>query len=202
MMQPVEAIMKGVAYLSKWATDTALAYVASPDSFAVLKAEAIAKVHKLAVQMLCPKGTDASKISTTDLQGYAAQAQAAGRNPRVVWVHPTYAPLQQPGQGLRNPLQSAYLSLVARGVVAKVPDAQVAKILAEMFTDQDRRPAVTEPKAQYFAAVYLAEKAGKIVTAPRAGGYIVALKADADAQRAERPKGIRAGTVDPMEQFV
>jgi len=173
-LKPIEAIVRLIRNNCAHNTAVALAYVSEPQAFAGLTDAQRKQVHNGACALL---GLDVT-ATHPELIATAAQFELAGRQPRFSWVHQNYSPYAEPGKARRPALSKQYALAVTAGLIAPPVDF------------------VEACKAGTFAKETNA--GGVILAAPRRGGYILAVKADAEASKAERPSGKKAAAT-PQE---
>ena len=168
-LKPIEALVKGIRNYCAHNTSVALAYISDPASFGVLPEAQRRQVHGGACSLMGLADT----ATAQELQAVAAQFDASGRNPRFSWVHQNYLPYSEPGKTRRPSLAVMFAQAAKQGLI--VPAADFVETCKAATFDKASNPK------------------GIILAAPRRGGYILAVKQDAEASKAERPsKGRKA----------
>jgi hypothetical protein len=160
--KPVEAVLRMIRNNAAHNTSVCLAYVSDPAPFAALTDKQRAQIHGGACSLLGLKET----ATTADLQAAAAQAEREGRNPRFSWVHQNYAPYAEPGKARRPSLAKQFGMATAQGMIQ--PPADFVEVVKAATWNEQGNPK------------------GLILAAPRRGGFILAVKADAEAAKVER----------------
>ena len=174
-LKPVEAIVRLIRNNCAHNTAVALAYVSEPQAFAGLTDAQRKQIHNGACALLGLEitATHAELIAT------AAQFELAGRQPRFSWVHQNYSPYAEPGKARRPALSKQYALAVTAGMIA--PPAEFVEVCKAATFAKDANPQ------------------GVILAAPRRGGYILAVKLDAEASKAERPGKGKKAPATPQE---
>jgi hypothetical protein len=182
-----EAVLKLVAFGSKWNTDAVYAYVAKPETYESLTAAQIVTVHNAAVS-LCGVGrqidlgskrrnnkreaTEADfDIIRADLPKMRAALEAkiaSGKRPVLAWVHQSYSLLPQPGRTRPDPMWKMY------GDGQKIGPKGEAPRIAPDVTFVDACKALVA--------------ANKLEQQGRSGGFILALPDVAARNREENKR--------------
>lgn len=168
----IAALLSCIRGIAQHNTRVPLDYVANPAPFSILTDKQRARIHSAACVLF---GLD-STATHADLQATAAQFASIGRAPRFVWVHQRYSPYVCPkekaaGKRNRDSLMTLFGKLAKAGMIEQ-PIAPNGQPLA----------------VEYIATVQAAETAKLVRQQPREGGYIVAVAADDDANKAEQAK--------------
>jgi len=194
-LTPVAALMKLISFICAHNTETAISYAVDMAPFLPLTVKQRIQVHNSAVSLFAAGrkielGSGANRREPTQedvnsmnqdaaaLTAAVVAASQAGKEPRFVWAHQRFNPLVSPGKPRYSALSVAYSEVVAAGKVT--------------------------PPQEYVEAVKEAVARDILTQQVRAGGYVVAIKAEADEQsaanKAAKPeKKAKASSVAMLE---